>query len=83
VKPMDKYEFVNKCGGLLTIAKPNLIHCEYKRGKDIPPTRFGQILDDGEYVVVTAENGHRYCVDITSDSLAGIVLDVFTAMSGK
>jgi len=80
---MDKQDFADKCGELLTMAKPHLVKCEYRLGKDILPTQFRQVPDDGEYVVVTCENGYQYYISVTADSLSAIMIDIFTAMMNK
>ena len=67
----NKKEFVSKLGKLLAIAKPNLVKCEYLN------------KNGNEYVVVTASNGYEYIINVTSDSLAAIVLDVFGKMICK
>lgn len=80
---MDKRDFVTTCGELLRIAKPNLINREYKFGREITPTQFKKFISDDEYAVVTCENGCKYYVNITADTLMAIVLDIFRAMEHK
>ena len=62
----DKEEFVKKCGEILRIAKPHLVGCDYKLGKELPADKFEKYLDDDEFVVVTCENGYSYKLNVTS-----------------
>ena len=68
---MDRAEFVAKCGELLAIAKPHLVKCEYF-------TRYEE-----EFVQVTCENGHKYEINITANSLAAIAYQIFNEMRFK
>jgi len=70
---MDNAEFVKKCGELLRIAKPHLVSCEYRLGKDLRLSgadKFSghQYLAEDEYCVVTCENGYCYNILITGNS---------------
>lgn len=77
-------EFVRKCGEVLKEAKPHLISCELKYGKDIEKTAVGERLHpDEEYVVVNCDNGHAYNVCVDGDSLMGIACDIFKQMGYK
>lgn len=85
---MGKAEFVEKCGEVLAIAKPNLVRCEYRMGKDIEPTAtdkfVGQkFLDKDEYVVVTCDNGYKYYLLVTANSLSAIAREIFNSMAHK
>ena len=84
---MDRVEFVLKCGELLKIAKPHLVSCEYKKGKDIPVKENSKLSEryvpDDEYVVITCENGARYVRPIESNSLVEIAKEIFTSMTHK
>ena len=58
----ERADFVKQCGELLRMAKPNLVKCELKLGKDIQDCIHDigvplLLAPDSEYVVVTAENG--------------------------
>ena len=83
----QRIEFVKKCGELLNIAKPNLVSCELKLGKDIIdiPAKFGHptIAPDEEYVVVTCENGYTYNLCVEMNSLCAIASEVFSKMLHK
>lgn len=92
-----KKDFVTRLGELLYMAKPNLVRCEFKLGKELPTekryiteetpegTAYHQIdwQPDGEWVVVTCENGHEYKINVTADSLATIAEEVFREMVNK
>jgi len=79
-----RIDFVQKCGELLRIAKPNLISCELKLGKDIPHKAYEPCYaPDDEYVVVTCENGHTYKVCVEANSLNAIAVAIFTSMAHK
>ena len=67
----QKRTFVQRCGELLKEAKPHLISCELKLGKDIPsnPTEVFAPNYDYEYVVVTCENGYTYKLPVEGNSL--------------
>lgn len=89
---MNKAEFVLEFGKVLAMAKPNLVSCEYVRGKELfenyQETTFYKvahdvILDDDEYVVVTCENGYQYFVNVHADSLGAIILDVIKKVIDK
>lgn len=71
---MSRKEFVEiELTRILNIAKPNLIKCEHIVIDN----------DEGEICKVHCENGYNYKIDITGDSLAAIVLDIFEAMAYK
>ena len=79
-----KKEFVEKLGEVLRLAKPNLVKCEYSLGKDIEPRgEYNQFIDNDEFVLVYCDNGYRYTVNITANSLASIGYVVFDKMCSK
>ena len=84
---MDKTEFVLKCGELLRIAKPHLVSCEYKKGRDIPVKKNSKLSEryvpDDDYVEITCENGARYVRPIEGNSMVEIVKEIFTSMAHK
>ena len=84
---MNIPEFVSKCGELLRIAKPHLVSCEYKKGRDIPVKDFWEkhevYAPDDDYVVVTCENGARYVLPIEGNSLNAIAEEIFRSMAHK
>jgi hypothetical protein len=85
---ISKAEFVKKCGELLHIAKPHLLRCEYFLGKDIKLTEaeksFGYVYpDEDECVVVTCQNGYRYILLVTGNSLNSIAAEIFSTMAYK
>ncbi len=80
---MSIIEFVSKCGELLNAAKPHLLSCEYRLGKDMPPNKFKQYMDEDEYVLVTCENGYTYDILITGNSLCATANAIFEQMGGK
>lgn len=73
---LEKKNFVAKLNTAFNFAKPHLT-CEYFVGEEIDKEV------GGEYVVVTANNGYKYYVDVTCDSLAAIGEEVFRAMIAK
>lgn len=77
----NKIEFVDELEKLLRMAKPNLIKCEYLLGQQIPEN-IGQYSED-EYVVITCENGCKYYVNVTCNSLIAIANEVFAKMTHK
>jgi len=83
----QRTEFVRKCGELLHTAKPNLISCELKLGKDITDAhaKVGHptLVPDAEYVVVTCENGCTYNLCVEANSLCGIATEIFSKMLYK
>jgi len=88
VKKVNKADFVTKCGELLAIAKPNLVRCDYRMGKDIDPTATDKFvsqnfLDEDEYVIVTCENGYKYYLLVTGNSLNAIASTIFDSMASK
>ena len=79
-----KIEFVRKCGELLCIAKPHLLKCELKLGKEITDHVFRRGIHPlDEYVVVTCKNGHTYNIPIEANSLSAIAYDIFKEMMHK
>ena len=85
---MTKQEFVYKLSELLTIAKPNLIKCEYVLGKDIVRDESDIAFDkhyigNDEYIIVTCENGYSYKINVSCNSLAAIAEAVFSSMVYK
>lgn len=94
---LKKKEFVAQMGELLRMAKPHLVKCEFKLGEELPmekryieeETSEGKayhMVDwqpNGEYVVITAENGYQYKINVTADSLAAVAEEVFREMSCK
>lgn len=89
---MDRKEYVQKLSEVLQLAKPHLT-CEYMLGKDVPLTELDKLrikihevstpYYDEEYVLVHCENGKRYEINITGDSLCAIAEEVFTRMASK
>ena len=85
---IQKKNFVAKLSETLNLAKPHLT-CEFKLGEELPLIQI--YTDDGcverqlcgEYVIVTANNGYQYRIDVTASSLASIGMEVFRAMVGK
>ena len=95
---VQKKEFVTKLGEVLRIAKPHLVSCEYKLGEELPMTKrwmnvknedgsisYQQVdyQPQGEFVIVTCENGYAYELNVSGNSLAAIGEEVFTAMVCK
>ena len=84
---MDKFEFVQKCGELLTIAKPHLKSCELKKGRDITVSdikkQYERYIPDDDYVVVSCENGARYILPVEGNSLNAIAAEIFNSMTHK
>ena len=79
-----RIDFVKKCGELLYIAKPNLLNCELKLGKDIPVKPYERDYGpDDEYVVVTCDNGYTYQICVEANSLIAIATAIFTSMVHK
>ena len=80
-----RIDFVQKCGEVLHIAKPNLIRCELKLGKDITKKAHDETnyAPDDEYVVVTCENGFTYKICVEANSLNAIASAIFTSMAHK
>ena len=93
----QKKNFVAELGKVLKMAKPHLMSCEYKLGEELPPEKRweefienGQVVSKqiteqptGEYVIVTCENGYKYKINVTANSLAAIGEEVFTKMVCK
>jgi len=80
----ERVLFVQKCGELLHAAKPSLICCELKLGKNIPyKANNSSFMPDGEYVVVTCINKHIYTIYVDGNSLATIAAAIFTKMLHK
>ena len=89
----NKREFVEKLSEVLTMAKPHL-RCEYVLGKDIPLTDKDILIaeihgvdrpydSDGDYVLVHCDNGYRYEINVSGNSLCAIAEDVFSQMVCK
>lgn len=85
---MTRKEFVFKVGELLHAAKPNLMYCRLATGSDIVrentdelswSQRYPQIVasEYDEWVVVMCENGYKYYVPVSANSLAAIAEAVF------
>jgi hypothetical protein len=79
----ERMEFVTKCGELLRMAKPHLVSCELKLGKDIPPSLNLTLVPEDEYVVVTCDNGYSYKICVDGNSLSAIASDIFSKMAHK
>jgi hypothetical protein len=94
---VQKKEFVAKLSEVLNLAKPHLT-CEYKLGEELPTTkRWMNIKNEdgsisyqevdyqpqGEFVIVTCENGYQYELNVSGNSLAAIGEEVFTKMVCK
>ena len=94
---VQKKEFVAKLSEVLNLAKPHLT-CEYKLGEELPMTkRWANVKNEdgsisyqqvdyqpqGEFVIVTCENGYQYELNISGNSLAAIGEEVFKAMVCK
>lgn len=67
-----KKEFVEKLSEIISSSKPNLVKTEYFYDND-----------GDETVVVTCDNGYTYTIDVTADSLAAIVTDVYSVIKDK
>ena len=79
----QKKAFVQRCGELLKEAKPHLISCELKLGKDIPSNPIEAYAPDCEYVVVTCENGSTYKLPVEGNSLCETAHTIFSKMLHK
>ena len=80
---MDKAEFVSRCGELLAVAKPNLVSCELRLGKDIAENTFEKYIPDEEYVEITCKNGYTYVRPIEGNTLCDIACEIFGSMRFK
>jgi hypothetical protein len=84
---MDRALFVLKCGELLRIAKPHLVSCELKKGRDIYVSenkkQYERYVPEDDYVVVTCDNGARYVLPIDGNSLNAIAAEIFNRMAHK
>ena len=93
----QKKEFVAKLSEVLNLAKPHLT-CEYKLGEELPTTkRWMNVKNEdgsisyqevdyqphGEFVIVNCENGYKYEINVSGNSLAAIGEEVFTKMVCK
>lgn len=67
-----KKEFVEKLSEIIRDSNPNLVVTEY----------FCNDYGD-ETVVVTCDNGYSYTINVTADSLAAIVTDVYSVIKDK
>jgi len=80
----NRVVFVRKCGELLSMAKPNLLKCELKLGKNIKrKSHEPGFAPDDEYVIVTCENGYDYKINVTGNSLGSIAEAIFNEMAHK
>ena len=83
----ERIDFVRRCGELLNTAKPHLLSCELKLGKDIENkhTKLGSpsIVSEDEYVVVTCDNSYTYNLCVESNSLCAIASEIFSKMAHK
>jgi len=84
---LSKAEFVQECGKLLNMAKPNLLECEYALGKNIGLSKteklIGQVVvPEDEYVLVNFDSG-RYIINVTANSLCAIAKDIINKMMDK
>ena len=93
---IQKKRFVAELSKVLNMAKPHLT-CEFKLGEELPPEKKwaefvekGEIVSkliteqqEGEFVIVTCENGYQYKLNVSADSLAAIGEEVFTKMVCK
>lgn len=94
---LKKNEFVKELSKVLNMAKPHLT-CEYKLGEELPMqteyimeklsdsmARYTPVTyqPDGEWVVVNCDNGYKYYIPVTGDSLAAIAEEVFRKMVFK
>lgn len=80
---MTRAEFVQKCGELLNVAKPHLVSCELRLGKDLPEDPFEWYAPNSEYVLVTCENDYHYVLPVGGNSLAAIAEEIFRKMVCK
>lgn len=85
---MNKEKFVKTFLPAMQMAYPNLKDMVYMLGSDIPegmrPHRDIQVLlDDDEYVIITMMNDHKYYINVSCDSLQGILNDIVKAMAYK
>ena len=94
---LEKKAFVAKMSELLNMAKPHLT-CEFKLGEELPvrkryitsqtedgSTTYTEVdyQPQGEFVIVTCANGHKYELNVSANSLAAIAEEVFRAMVCK
>ena len=94
---VQKKEFVAELSKVLNLAKPHLT-CEYKLGEELPVTkRWANVKNEdgsisyqqvdyqpqGEFVIVTCENGYTYDLNVSGNSLAAIGEEVFSKMCCK
>lgn len=94
---VQKKEFVAELSKVLNLAKPHLT-CEYKLGEELPVTkRWANVKNEdgsisyqqvdyqpqGEFVIVTCENGYQYELNVSGNSLAAIGEEVFSKMCCK
>ena len=76
------WDYLDPC---LNAAKSHL-SCAYYFGSEIelkPSEKYHFILPESEYVVVTCENGYRYFIDVSGNSLCSIAEETFRAMACK
>lgn len=83
-----KRNFVAKLSEVLNMAKPHLT-CEYKLGEELPEeerwvdNQLVKYQPQGEFVIVTCENGYQYKINVSADSMCAIAEAVFTKMCCK
>lgn len=93
----NKREFVFKLAVVLTAAKPHLSCCFDVYHKD--NSTFGEkarkypeittdvngnrLREEDEYIIVFCQNGHRYFINVTGDSLMSMGEQLFKHMMGK
>ena len=75
--------FVQKCGELLKEAKPYLTSSDLVLGKEIAESPFELYVPEGEYVLVTCENGYSYKLPVEGNSLCEIAYTIFSKMLHK
>lgn len=92
-----KRDFTFKLAVVLTAAKPHLTCCYdvYTKGNLIfgekplkypelaIDTRGGRLIEGEEYIIVGCQNGHRYYINVTGDSLMSMGEQLFKHMMGK
>jgi len=76
-------DFIEKCGELLRLAKPDLISCDLRFGKELPDNLMENYIPDDEYVLVTCVNDAFYIRPIEANSLCEITVEIFTSMKSK
>lgn len=92
----QKREFAFKLAAVLTTAKPHLSCCYdvFTRGNRIfekaekypdivTDVRGGRLMEGDEYIVVFCQNGHKYFINVSGDSLMSMGEQLFKHMIGK